>query len=72
MMPLRKAKQPNLEAERGCLGPCCAYRITWQDPHLAAIVSVATNAQREPDCNRARLARYKVLSHATVEVVTGT
>lgn len=40
--------------------------------HLAAIVCVATSEQREPDYYRERLARYKVLSHVTVEVVRGT
>ena len=40
--------------------------------HLAAIVCVATSEQREPDYYRERLARYKVLSHVTIEVVRGT
>ncbi|MDR3414921.1 MAG: CDF family Co(II)/Ni(II) efflux transporter DmeF [Nevskia sp.] len=37
--------------------------------HLAAIISVATDAQRSPDYYRARLARFGILSHLTVEVV---
>ena len=37
--------------------------------HLAAIVSVATKNARDPDFYRNRLARFKILSHLTVEVV---
>jgi cation diffusion facilitator family transporter len=37
--------------------------------HLAAIVSVATSEQRDPPYYRRRLARFKILSHLTVEVV---
>jgi cation diffusion facilitator family transporter len=37
--------------------------------HLGAIVSVVTRQAREPDYYRARLARFKSLSHLTVEVV---
>ena len=37
--------------------------------HLAAIISVASSAQRDPQYYRARLARFKILSHLTVEVV---
>lgn len=37
--------------------------------HLAAIISVATCQQRDPNYYRARLARYKTLSHVTVEIV---
>jgi cation diffusion facilitator family transporter len=36
--------------------------------HLAAIVSVITTQQRGPDYYRARLARFRSLSHLTVEV----
>ncbi len=38
--------------------------------HLAAIVSVATSEQRDPGYYRRRLARFKILSHLTVEVVS--
>jgi cation diffusion facilitator family transporter len=37
--------------------------------HLAAIVSVVTSKQRDPYYYRRRLARFKILSHLTVEVV---
>ena len=37
--------------------------------HLAAIVSVATSEQRDPHYYRRRLARFRILSHLTVEVV---
>jgi Co/Zn/Cd efflux system component len=37
--------------------------------HLAAIVSVVTSEQRDPQYYRRRLARFKILSHLTVEVV---
>jgi cation diffusion facilitator family transporter len=37
--------------------------------HLGAIVSVITTQGREPDYYRARLARFRSLSHLTVEVV---
>jgi cation diffusion facilitator family transporter len=37
--------------------------------HLAAILSVATGERRDPDYYRRRLARFKILSHLTVEVV---
>jgi cation diffusion facilitator family transporter len=37
--------------------------------HVAAIISVATSQPRHPQYYHARLARYKVLSHVTVEVV---
>jgi Co/Zn/Cd efflux system component len=36
--------------------------------HLGAIVSVVTTQHREPDYYRARLARFRSLSHLTVEV----
>jgi cation diffusion facilitator family transporter len=36
--------------------------------HLGAIVSVTTNEQRGPDYYQARLARFRSLSHVTVEV----
>jgi len=36
--------------------------------HLGAIVSVTTNEQRGPDFYRAKLARFRSLSHLTVEV----
>jgi cation diffusion facilitator family transporter len=37
--------------------------------HLAAIISVATSEQRDPEFYRRRLSRFKILSHLTVEVV---
>jgi cation diffusion facilitator family transporter len=37
--------------------------------HLAAIISVITTQARHPDYYRARLARFKSLSHLTVEVL---
>jgi cation diffusion facilitator family transporter len=37
--------------------------------HLAAILSVATSKQRDPNYYRRRLAHFKILSHLTVEVV---
>ena len=37
--------------------------------HLGAIISVITRKQRDADYYRARLARFKALSHLTVEVV---
>jgi cation diffusion facilitator family transporter len=36
--------------------------------HLGAIISVVTTRQRDPDYYRARLARFRSLSHLTVEV----
>ncbi|HUZ30617.1 MAG TPA: CDF family Co(II)/Ni(II) efflux transporter DmeF [Xanthobacteraceae bacterium] len=36
--------------------------------HLGAIISVSTTQAREPDYYRARLARFRSLSHLTVEV----
>ena len=36
--------------------------------HLGAIVSVSTHEAREPDYYRAKLARFRSLSHLTVEV----
>ena len=36
--------------------------------HLGAIVSVVTAQRRDPDYYRARLARFRALSHLTVEV----
>ena len=36
--------------------------------HLGAIVSVTTHQQRGPDYYQARLARFRSLSHVTVEV----
>jgi cation diffusion facilitator family transporter len=36
--------------------------------HLGAIVSVVTTQHRDPDYYRARLARFRSLSHLTVEV----
>ena len=36
--------------------------------HLGAIVSVTTHEQRGPDYYQARLARFRSLSHVTVEV----
>jgi cation diffusion facilitator family transporter len=36
--------------------------------HLGAIVSVVTKQRRDPDYYRARLARFRSLSHLTVEV----
>jgi cation diffusion facilitator family transporter len=38
--------------------------------HLAAIICVATSEQRDPDYYHRRLARFKILSHLTVEVVS--
>lgn len=38
--------------------------------HLAAIVSVTTQQNRQPSFYRAQLSRFKVLSHITVEVAT--
>jgi cation diffusion facilitator family transporter len=38
--------------------------------HLAAIISVVTSEPRQAHYYRERLARYKILSHVTVEVVT--
>ncbi|GAC1340983.1 MAG: hypothetical protein NVSMB18_12140 [Acetobacteraceae bacterium] len=40
--------------------------------HLGAIVSVATTGPREADYYRARLARFRTLSHVTVEVQKAT
>jgi Co/Zn/Cd efflux system component len=37
--------------------------------HLGAIISVITTQARDPDYYRARLARFKSLSHLTVEVL---
>jgi len=37
--------------------------------HLGAIISVVTSREREADYYRNRLARFKSLSHLTVEVV---
>jgi cation diffusion facilitator family transporter len=37
--------------------------------HLAAIISVTTNKQRDPNYYRNQLARFKILSHVTVEVL---
>ena len=37
--------------------------------HLAAIISVTTDKQRDPNYYRNQLARFKILSHVTVEVV---
>jgi Co/Zn/Cd efflux system component len=37
--------------------------------HLGAIISVITTHARDPDYYRARLARFKSLSHLTVEVL---
>jgi cation diffusion facilitator family transporter len=36
--------------------------------HLGAIISVITARQRDPDFYRARLARFRMLSHVTIEV----
>jgi cation diffusion facilitator family transporter len=36
--------------------------------HLGAIISIVTNKQRDADFYRARLARFKSLSHLTIEV----
>jgi cation diffusion facilitator family transporter len=36
--------------------------------HLGAIVSVSTKAPREPDYYRAKLARFRSLSHLTIEI----
>jgi cation diffusion facilitator family transporter len=40
--------------------------------HLGAIVSVVTTQHRDPDYYRARLARFRSLSHLTVEVKVAT
>jgi cation diffusion facilitator family transporter len=40
--------------------------------HLGAIVSVVTKQHRDPDYYRARLARFRSLSHLTVEVKVST
>lgn len=40
--------------------------------HLAAILCVSTGEARQANYYRERLARYKILSHVTVEVVKGT
>ncbi|MDR3418603.1 MAG: CDF family Co(II)/Ni(II) efflux transporter DmeF [Nevskia sp.] len=37
--------------------------------HLAAIVAVASGQPRQPEYYRAKLARFRILSHLTVEVV---
>jgi hypothetical protein len=37
--------------------------------HLAAILCVATTGDRDSNYYRERLARFKILSHLTVEVV---
>jgi hypothetical protein len=36
--------------------------------HLGAIVSVSTKAPHDPDYYRAKLARFRSLSHLTIEV----
>ena len=36
--------------------------------HLGAIVSVTTSEERGPDYYRARLTRFRTLSHLTIEV----
>ncbi len=38
--------------------------------HLAAILSVTTSERRDVNYYRARLARYKILSHVTVEIIS--
>jgi len=61
---LRKA----IESEGDRLDDLHLWRVG--PGHLAAIVSVATSKPRDPLYYRSRLARFKILSHLTVEVVS--
>jgi len=56
----------NLEADGDKLTDLHLWRLG--PGHLGAIVSVATSRPRTREFYRARLSRFKTLSHLTVEV----
>jgi cation diffusion facilitator family transporter len=55
-----------IEAEGDTLGDLHLWRLG--PGHLGAIVSVITQERRDPEFYRAKLARFRSLSHLTVEV----
>ena len=63
---LGEALRATIEAEGDRLSDLHLWRVG--PGHLAAIIAVVTSKQRYPHYYRDRLARYKVLSHVTVEI----
>jgi cation diffusion facilitator family transporter len=63
---MEKAIRLTVEAEGDRLTDLHVWRLG--PGHLGAILSVATVERREPAFYRARLARFRTLSHVTVEV----
>lgn len=56
-----------IEAEGDRLADLHLWRVG--PGHLAAIISVVTSQPRQANYYRERLARYKILSHVTVEII---
>jgi cation diffusion facilitator family transporter len=56
-----------IESEGDSLNDLHLWRVG--PGHLAAILSIATSQARDPEYYRQRLARFKILSHLTVEVL---
>jgi cation diffusion facilitator family transporter len=63
---LGEALRATIEAEGDQLSDLHLWRVG--PGHLAAIIAVVTSKQRHAHYYRDRLARYKVLSHVTVEI----
>ena len=55
-----------IESDGDQLGDLHLWRL--RPGHLGAIVSVSTKASHGPDYYRAKLARFRSLSHLTIEV----
>ena len=55
-----------IEAEGDKLGDLHIWRLG--PGHLGAIVSVSSQEMRRPDYYRAKLARFRLLSHLTIQV----
>jgi Co/Zn/Cd efflux system component len=59
-----------IEAEGDTLGDLHLWRLG--PGHLGAIVSVITQELRGPEYYRAKLARFRALSHLTIQVEQST
>jgi len=72
MTPDRRLKEDlrkTIESEGDRLADLHLWRLG--PGHLGAIVSVVTGQRRGPDFYRARLGHFRMLSHVTVEVLSG-
>jgi Co/Zn/Cd efflux system component len=72
MTPDRRLKEDlrkTIESEGDRLADLHLWRLG--PGHLGDIVSVVTRQRRGPDFYRARLGHFRMLSHVTVEVLSG-